>query len=97
MDVPFPGIKVGSAGASLRGRASLHAATAAGETLGVVGESGSGKSTLGWPLLAVQPHEGSPVAVGWRSASTRPSASLALVRRRMQVVFQDPLRRCRRA
>jgi len=61
-----------------------------GETLGIVGESGSGKTTLGMALLALQPiAEGSVTLEGQRiDNADRPA--LRAMRRRMQVVFQDP-------
>jgi microcin C transport system ATP-binding protein len=61
-----------------------------GETLGIVGESGSGKTTLGMALLALQPLSGGSVSLGGeRIDNARPEA-LRKMRRRMQVVFQDP-------
>jgi microcin C transport system ATP-binding protein len=60
-----------------------------GHTLGVVGESGSGKSTLARALLRLQQCQGSIrfegnelQGLGW--------AELRPLRRRMQIVFQDP-------
>jgi peptide/nickel transport system ATP-binding protein len=61
-----------------------------GEVLGVVGESGSGKTTLGRALLGLVPPTGGSVSfaghelVGLRESELRP------LRRRMQIVFQDP-------
>jgi microcin C transport system ATP-binding protein len=60
-----------------------------GQTLGIVGESGSGKTTLGLALLRLVRSEGSIVFLGheiqgWQAKALRP------LRRRMQVVFQDP-------
>ena len=60
-----------------------------GETVGLVGESGSGKSTLGLALLRMQPAEGRILFEGRDLAGLRPAA-LRPLRRRMQLVFQDP-------
>lgn len=59
-----------------------------GQTLGVVGESGSGKSTLALALLGLQPH-GGELSLWQQSWQGRGRGDLRL-RRRIQVVFQDP-------
>jgi oligopeptide transport system ATP-binding protein len=70
-----------------------------GETLGIVGESGCGKSTTGRALLQLlQPTAGEVYFDGqeltslWRRRFGRPSWSepLRQLRRRMQMIFQDP-------
>ena len=61
----------------------------AGHTLGVVGESGSGKSTLGRALLRLSPSQGSVVFLG-RELQGLSWSELRPLRRRMQIVFQDP-------
>jgi microcin C transport system ATP-binding protein len=60
-----------------------------GHTLGVVGESGSGKTTLGMALLRIARSDGSIVFDGER-IDTRNTKAMRPLRRRMQVVFQDP-------
>ena len=71
--------------------ATRRCALRRGETLGIVGESGSGKTTLGMALLALQPIADGEVALGGEPRRRRRSAtSLRAMRRRMQVVFQDP-------
>jgi microcin C transport system ATP-binding protein len=61
-----------------------------GETLGIVGESGSGKTTLGMALLALQPLAGGRVEFDGRRIDDADRKTLRGMRRRMQVVFQDP-------
>ena len=56
-----------------------------GETLGLVGESGSGKSTTGYAILQLtRPTSGSIRFEGRELVELRP------IRRRMQIIFQDP-------
>jgi microcin C transport system ATP-binding protein len=61
-----------------------------GETLGIVGESGSGKTTLGMALLALQPIADGSIEVDGVRIDAADRGTLRDLRRRMQVVFQDP-------
>ncbi len=61
-----------------------------GETLGIVGESGSGKTTLGMALLALQGISGGEIRLGDERIDNAAREPLRRMRRRMQVVFQDP-------
>lgn len=56
-----------------------------GETLGLVGESGSGKSTIGRAILGLN----TPVS-GRIDFDGQPAHERSDLRRRMQMVFQDP-------
>jgi peptide/nickel transport system ATP-binding protein len=59
-----------------------------GEVLGVVGESGCGKSTLARAMLGLVPPAGGSIEVD--GAPVRGRAELRALRRRVQMVFQDP-------
>ena len=60
-----------------------------GHTVGVVGESGSGKTTLGFALLRLVKSMGH-IAFEGQAIEGHGFAAMRPLRRRMQVVFQDP-------
>jgi ABC-type oligopeptide transport system ATPase subunit len=61
-----------------------------GEVLGLVGESGSGKSTVARMLLRlIEPSAGEVLFEG-QNLPASSSIAMRMLRRRMQIVFQDP-------
>lgn len=62
-----------------------------GETLGVVGESGSGKSSLARAAMLLEPLAAGRVKVDGEDVTRLGRTALLKVRRKMQLVFQDPM------
>ncbi len=61
-----------------------------GRTLGIVGESGSGKSTVARLLLRLIEPDSGVIRLDGQNLLTVSSRELRHLRRRMQIVFQDP-------
>jgi oligopeptide/dipeptide ABC transporter ATP-binding protein len=62
-----------------------------GETLGLVGESGCGKSTFGRALVRLVPITGGSVTVDGLDVTHARGKDLLAVRRKTQMIFQDPV------
>ena len=61
-----------------------------GEVLGLIGESGSGKTTTGRMLLNLEPATGGQILLDGEDIAAARGAQMHALRRRVQIVFQDP-------
>jgi peptide/nickel transport system ATP-binding protein len=86
-------------GKTLSAVAGVSLTVGKGETLGLVGESGCGKSTLGRAVLQLRRPTGGSVTFDGTELTTLSGEAMRLMRRRLQLIFQDPIaslnpRRC---
>ncbi|HEY8030533.1 MAG TPA: ABC transporter ATP-binding protein [Gaiellaceae bacterium] len=81
---------VGRTGAAVRAVDDVSLDLRKGEVLGLVGESGSGKTTLGRTLLGLVQATDGTVEFEGQDITHLSEHDRRLIRRRMQIVFQDP-------
>ncbi len=62
-----------------------------GESFGLVGESGSGKTTVGRTVLRLETPTEGEMSFDGLALHSLPEAELRRLRRRLQIVFQDPM------
>src|SRR4051812_48907042 len=80
----------GSVAPPLRAVDGLNFTIGRGRTLALVGESGCGKSTTGRLLLRLIEATAGSVRFDGHEVLTAKGAELHALRRRMQIIFQDP-------
>ncbi|HLZ44221.1 MAG TPA: oligopeptide/dipeptide ABC transporter ATP-binding protein [Gemmatimonadales bacterium] len=90
----YPGerswLGLGPARASIRAVDGVSFTIASGRTLGLVGESGSGKTTVGRTMLRLQEPTSGKMMFDGTDVFALDAGALRALRRRMQIVFQDP-------
>ena len=75
----------------LRAVDGVSLALPAGRTLGIVGESGCGKSTTARTVLGLQAATAGEIRFEGQAVTARRDGTWRALRRRMQMVYQDPL------
>jgi oligopeptide/dipeptide ABC transporter ATP-binding protein len=90
VSVPVRGARAARAKGTIRIVDDVSFDLGPSRTLGLVGESGSGKTTLARAILRLIPTSAGRVVFEGRDVATVPPRELSALRRRMQVVFQDP-------
>jgi oligopeptide/dipeptide ABC transporter ATP-binding protein len=87
---PIGGGVFGGAAAMVKAVDGVSFSIRRGETLGLVGESGCGKTTTGRCILQLEKPTSGEIIFEGRDLATLTGGELRKVRRRLQVIFQDP-------
>ena len=87
---PVGGGLFGGQAGTVRAIDGVSFSVARGETLGLVGESGCGKTTTGRCILQLERPSSGQIVFEGTEVTSLPRDELRAMRRRMQVIFQDP-------
>jgi peptide/nickel transport system ATP-binding protein len=84
-------VEYSAGGRTVHAVSGVSLEVARGETLGLVGESGCGKSTLGRAVLQLRRPVSGQVVFDGHDLVTMSGEPLRRMRRRVQLIFQDPI------
>ena len=84
------GVRYGAGAAAVTAVQEASLSLAPGTTHALVGESGSGKSTIARAILGLAPIVAGQVSLEGQPVDPATSAGAARMRRRVQMVFQNP-------
>src|SRR5262249_52476754 len=84
-------VEYSAQGQTVHAVTDVSLAIARGETLGLVGESGCGKSTLARAILRLCSAKSGEILFDGEELTTIGGVELRSMRRRLQIIFQDPI------